>query len=212
MNEYYENLINRVKKGSKIFRNILSKKHNVSVPHNIVKYSSNTDTVIGYELSKKLNRLWTSSFLSTSTKTFCFKLYNNVLPFNHVLSHFVRGQSRNCTFCDIIGNAEEEDETPLHIFYSCSVSENIINDFFNFIGTVITRQEFFTVPERDNVFTNKILTLLCILIKKIFWDNKLNNCCPDPFFLQNFIKYEIRVICNINSEMREALLRCNLSK
>jgi hypothetical protein len=111
--------------------------------------------------------------LSNACRTFCFKFYNNILPYNHVLSHFVRGQGRNCTFCDLSGNQDEEDETPLHLFYNCVISENLRNTFFiEFLGTTISRQEFFTIFDRENLHSNKILLLVTTLFRKFLWDCK----------------------------------------
>jgi hypothetical protein len=95
--------INRAKKGSSRFRKILCKESLDYIPHNIVKYSSTTETLIGLENSKKLNLAWRYSYLNNSTRTFLFKLHNNTLGYNHAVSHFVRNHSPNCTFCDIVG-------------------------------------------------------------------------------------------------------------
>jgi hypothetical protein len=140
---------------------------------------------VNVELAKKLNAYWYNSFLSNACRTFVYKLINNCLPYNHVLSHFVRDKSRNCTFCDISGNQEEEDETPLHLFYSCRVSENLRILFFeDFLNIFITRQEFFTITTRENTFSNTVLTLITMLFKTFLWDCKLNEVLPNIDFLK----------------------------
>ncbi|MFN9939238.1 MAG: hypothetical protein ACK56I_07165, partial [bacterium] len=45
-------------KGCKRYRKRIIGKEEENVPHNIVKFASNTETVIGYENSKKLNNFW----------------------------------------------------------------------------------------------------------------------------------------------------------
>jgi Reverse transcriptase (RNA-dependent DNA polymerase) len=221
--ESFEELIARVKKGSKTFRNILTDTPPYQLTHNLVKFSDNTETIINVDTGKILNAVWKFSYLSNACRTFCFKFYNNILPYNHVLSHFVRGQSRNCTFCDLSGNQEEEDETPLHLFYNCSVSENIRNTFFNeFLGVFITRQEFFTIPTRENQHSNRILFVVTTLFRKFLWDCKLNGILPEYVFLKNYILGELKLLarlkplfllhlqqCDLKNEFKDSLLNYN---
>jgi len=59
---------------------------------------------------------------------------------------------RNCTFCDILGNQDNTDETPLHLLFECSAVENLINNFFSWLfeeNNVITRQGFLTEFTRE---------------------------------------------------------------
>jgi hypothetical protein len=64
-----------------------------------------------------------------------------------VVSHFIHGIERNCTFCNLSGNLELEDETPLHLFFQCIPVENLITDFFSdIVGTTVSRQEYFCFP------------------------------------------------------------------
>jgi hypothetical protein len=91
----------------------------------MIKFADNTETVIGSEFSKYLNSFWNRGYFSNNFRVFIFKLHNNTLPYNMILSHFVGEVGRNCTFCDIISNPDEEDENVLHLFYSCAISERI---------------------------------------------------------------------------------------
>jgi hypothetical protein len=96
-----ENFMSEWKKGSKKIRTVLTKTRIENIPHNIVKYAENTETVIGIDTLKYLNSFWNRSYFSNNFRVFLFKLYNNTLPYNTILSHFVRDIGRNCTFCDI---------------------------------------------------------------------------------------------------------------
>jgi hypothetical protein len=135
------------KKGSKKFRKILHGNEKHFVPHSIVKFATNTDTVIDVDCSKKLNKMWATRHFSNAMQTFLYKLYNNLLPTNTVLSHFVRGHSRNCTFCDVRRNPEIIDETILHLFYDCEPISALITNFFRLFTNDeywnISRYEFF---------------------------------------------------------------------
>ena len=57
--EDFQHFCNRYKKGSRIFKNHFKEISKEYVPHNIIKYSENTDTVIAVKESCALNKLWT---------------------------------------------------------------------------------------------------------------------------------------------------------
>jgi DNA-binding LacI/PurR family transcriptional regulator len=101
-----------------------------TLPHNIVKFDSNTETIIYYEQSKKLG-FWNRAVLSNSTCTFLFIFYDNTAGYNTAVAHFIPGHSRNCTFFNITGNQDEEDETRLHLFFAWLTSECFIETVFS---------------------------------------------------------------------------------
>lgn len=103
--------IGRKAKGCKRYRSKILGKPVENIPHNMVKFSETTETVIGLDSSKFLNGIWNRSCLSNQMRTFLFKLHNNTAGYNNAVAHFVPGHSPNCTFCDIIGNQEIIDET-----------------------------------------------------------------------------------------------------
>jgi hypothetical protein len=103
------------------------------IPHNIVKFCDNVDIVVGLEDSKKINQFWNTSYLNNSTRTFLFKLYNNTLGYNTTVSHFVRNHSCNCTFCDVVGNEDINDETPFHLLYDCEQVGELIDSIFKWV-------------------------------------------------------------------------------
>jgi hypothetical protein len=112
-------------------QNILNGSGTDFIPHNMIKFVDNTETVIGSESAKYLNSFWNRGYFSNNFRVFIFKLHNNTLPYNTILSHFVREVGRNCTFCNITANPDEEDENVLHLFYSCAISERIREGFYN---------------------------------------------------------------------------------
>jgi exonuclease III len=196
------------KRGSKKIRKILVNSAS-SVPHNIVKFSENMNIVIGIDDSKKLNDFWTVRAASNAMRTFIFKLHNNTLPFNTMLSHFVRGHPRNCTFCDILENPEEEDETPFHLFYSCTYTERIRENFFRWITNddqfFISRQEFFGIFNSFNNDEN-----FCMLwASKIFifhmWQCKLKKILPSFESVKKFFVGEIKTMQNVSNDFRNKI-------
>ncbi len=86
------------------------------------------------------------------------------------MAHFVPGHSPNSTFCDIVGNQDVEDETPLHLFFACRISENFIDEIFSwFLGerANISRHEFFVTFNRIDHRKNEPLFIFAALVKKI---------------------------------------------
>jgi hypothetical protein len=204
---FFENL----KKGSKRIRKYLEADKNDFVPHNIVKYAENTDIVIGLEACKKLNRMWTEHYLSNATRTFHFKLINNVLGLNYIISHFVPGVDRNCTLCDVDRNPVPEDETPLHLFYSCNITENLLIDFFALMGTTFLREEFFSIPTRQLKEDNLVIILTSILVKKFIWDCKMRYCLPTIDQLTTFVFRELTTMCHISKKVKMSVKNCGFS-
>jgi hypothetical protein len=172
-----------------------------------MKFAENTEKVIGLELSKFLNKSWNLSFLSNDLKTFIFKLHNNTLPYNTMLSHFVPGISRNCTFCDIILNQEEEDETPFHLFYDCQPVDQLRDEFYKYISDnqtfTVTRSELFTNFARPNNFTNRALFLITRLFIKFLWDCKVRKILPTQRHVLSSITHELRVITSLNRKLKK---------
>jgi hypothetical protein len=201
-------------KGCKRYRKRIIGKEEENVPHNIVKFASNTETVIGYENSKKLNNFWNTSFLSNETRTFLFKLHNNTLGYNNAVAHFVPGHSPNCTFCDIVGNQDVEDETPLHLLFSCRISENFIDEIFSwFLGerANISRQEFFVTFNRTDHRKNEPLFIFAVLVKKYIWDCKQRFSLPNLENAKVLLLEELKVIKSINLTAKNILLNSGIA-
>jgi hypothetical protein len=190
------------KSGSKSVRKILENNSDIYLPHNMIKFAENSETLIDSDQSCRLNKLWEKNFLSVSTRTFVFKMHNNTLPLNTVLSHFVRGINRNCTFCDLIFNPDEEDENFLHFFYMCEISERIREQVLkNITGDrnfTVSRQEFFVEFKYPNNFRNEALQIITILIRKFLWDCRQRKTLP---ILDKCIRYladEVKIMRKIN--------------
>ena len=168
--------ITRYKKGSKIFRNILTKEKAIFIPHNIKKYSTNTDCVINLNQSRTLGKLWAATFFDNALKTFIFKLHNNTLGYNYTVSKFVRNHPDTCTFCDIRETADEARETPIHLFFQCASAEPIVENIFRWaLGDDyerMTRRDYFGGFEGENANRNNCLNILGVTVKKYLWDCK----------------------------------------
>jgi hypothetical protein len=68
----YENFWGSFKKGSKSVRKILDPYRKTELSHNMVKFASNTDTIIGLEDASFMNKFWDEYYLSNTFSTFLF--------------------------------------------------------------------------------------------------------------------------------------------
>jgi len=146
-------------------------------------------------------------------RTFLFKLHNNTAGYNNAVAHFVPGHSPNCTFCDIIENPDVEDETPLHLFLTCSVSERFVEDFFSWVLSEpanITRQEFFVSFSRPDHRKNYALFLISALLKKYIWDCKQRFSLPNLQYAKIYLREELKIISHCSSKARQIILNSGI--
>jgi hypothetical protein len=198
--------INRRKKGCKRYRKMIIGDIDTYIPHNMIKFAESTDIIIDLDTSKILNSLWANTALGNSTRTFLFKLHNNTAGYNLSVSHFVRGHSPNCTFCDILEIPEEHNETPLHLFFQCTAVETLTNDIFSWLldtETVISRQELFTIFKREDFRKNDFLTIFSKLLLKYYWDCKQRFCLPTLNNAKVTLIKELEILIQCNSKIRQ---------
>jgi len=202
-----------IKKGSRKFRKILETVNKINTPHNINKFTSNVEIVATLDVSKKINKLWTISYLENELRTFIFKLHNNTLSYNLCLSKFVRGKEPYCTFCTLNRNPEPANEPPLHIFYSCPTSEAIINMIFSeFLGEQIEvrRIDYFGIYGRVNAAETFTLTLVGLLLKKQLWDCKMRNTVPEGNLIRDSILSDLRTLTTVSGTVRANIALINI--
>ena len=121
----YSLLLTASKRVVKGFRRVFGDKRSDIVSNNMVRFADNTETIIGLDLSEKLNASWNVSCLDNSMRSFIFKLHTNSLSFNHVITHFVKNIEPYCTFCMLTRHNAPERDTALHVFYTCPTTETL---------------------------------------------------------------------------------------
>jgi hypothetical protein len=211
---HFSTFIQGWKKGSKKIRNYISFDKREFVSHNLIKFASNVETVIDLECAKKLNLWWTCNYFSNATCTFLFKLTNNILPVNTILSHIVRGQSRNCSFCDLAEDPEINDETVLHLFFDCPVTEQIRENFFKWLvndeNFIQSRHEFFCCVAGENKCRNKTLMIVNRLFLNLLWDCKLRKNLPVLGRVKKTILREIEVLMKCNAKVKYVIAQSGI--
>jgi hypothetical protein len=200
--------VNRSKRGSKRFRNILIPCTADYIPHNIVKFRDNVDVVVGSDCAKRINSSWNNQLFSNSTRTFLFKLYNNTLGYNNAVAHFVRNHSPNCTFCDIAGVQETFNETPLHLFFTCDSTEPFVDNMFKWFvndnNFEFSRKEFFIMFDSPTFSPakNQLLTVFSKLLLKFLWDSKQRYNLPCLIHGKITISSELTSIIETNKKFK----------
>ena len=164
------------------------------------------DIIVNGSQAAFLNSLWTNNFFNNNMKTFLFKFHNNTLGYNSAVAHFVRGQSPDCTFCNIARDGNIKTETGVHLFYECTYASTVIDSIFSRVTNVdnfaYSRREFFTTFERrDFSFSkNMALTISSKLVIKTLWDCKLRFCLPSVEDCWDLLKDEISVLKSTNKK------------
>ena len=209
------NFCMRTKRGSKRYRKLLSIDAELGVSQNISKFAELTDTIINETFSKTLNASWGFNYFSNNMRTFSYKLHNNILGLNTRVAHFVRGNPRTCTFCDLRGEPDENLETTKHLFFDCSHLEETLQNFYIWIfdqiePRLVSRTEYFVGFNFECERKNKTLHVVNLLVKKYVWDCKLRFTVPSLRYLKIFVINEINNIASISIRMRDTFLRSAL--
>ena len=207
-----QTFVNRFKKGSKNFRRVLTGNLREEIPRNINTFAANTQTYIGLEMGRKINKLWGLSFLDNDMRSFLFKLHNNILGLNSRVTHFIADHSPICTFCRISLRNDAENEDTYHLFYTCPITEHFRDSFFRWAYNeanhyVIGRNELFLVQEENNVLNSRSLikTLISKLYLKYIWDCRNRYAIPDLELAKENICQKLKTITSLSNIMREHL-------
>jgi hypothetical protein len=154
------------------------------------------------------------TFFSMAMRTFIFKMHNNTLAINTIVSHFVRNVSRNCTFCDINMNPEEDDETILHLFYNCHVIEELRDNFYRKLtgdnNFMVSRHEFFCEFRRGSRFYNDTMRVTILLLLKFIWDCKTRKTLPGLIKASLYVYDELMTMKIVSAKFGEILARSGI--
>jgi len=210
-----QNFLMRIKKGSKRIRVVLETPPTSIVSQNMLKYGELTETIIDANQSSLLNSSWGFSYLHNSTRTFIFKLHNAQLGLNSRVAHFVRNHPSTCTFCDLRRVPEENTESTKHLFFECVVVEELISEFYTWVFNSnerrhLTRTEYFVGFNTGNMWSDQVLHVVNLLVKKYIWDSKLRFTIPKTEDLKKSVISELERIVTQNKSFREKMLRIDL--
>jgi len=198
-----KNFCMRIRRGSKRYRKIITGKISSIISTNMTRYSEILDQVINLESSVRLNGLWGQTFLDNSTRTFIFKLHNNLLGINTRVAHFVRNHSRTCTFCAALQDPEDNPESILHLFFECGPIENMLTNFFAWlmidgIEQHLSSRNYFQGFNMNCTNKNMVMDLITVIAKKYIWD------CKQRFTVPNLDSLKIVFLSEYSHLMRDS--------
>ena len=191
-----EDFFGSFKKGSKSCRKFLvkelGKKNDVKKFPNVLTFY----TLIHLEIPDantigNFLSLWNLSFIPNKLRDFIFKFYNNRLGINTRTSHF-GGNTRNCTFCTILGN-HTHDESFIHLFFECEVVKNIQNsldrNLFSFSNDDILEKKgrWFGCQQLDR--ENTFLRLFFLTVQFFIWT------ANQAIFCRRLILFLVKQFC-----------------
>jgi hypothetical protein len=125
------------------------------------------------------------------------------------VAHFVRNHSPNCTFCDVAGVQEVFSKTPLHLFYTCGITETFIENMFKCFADdnkfEFSRKEFFIMFDRPAYSSakNQVLTVFSKLLLKFLWDSKQRYNLPCMVHRKIVISTEITSMIETNGKFKK---------
>jgi hypothetical protein len=161
--------------------------------------------------------LWGIRGVPNRTKTFLFKLFNNILGINTRLSHFVANRSRGCTFSELRNpTASVRDPDPArvpvpvqvpapvplpvpdesfeHLFYGCLTTREWQSKFLeahfpaNFIDSDASRKNYLMMGFHKDYKKNILITMAPLLMQYCIWEARLKKKIPSFYSLnQDFI-------------------------
>jgi hypothetical protein len=114
-------------------------------------------------------------------REFSFKFFNNMLALNVRAAHFIENRNPGCAFCGRGGEGGAEQETFLHLFYSCphttALREALIATNVNEVleMTVPEKKTFWLCGYSVNRVSKTMLStmVLALFINAYIWDCKL---------------------------------------
>jgi hypothetical protein len=214
-------LLTKPKKGSRMYRNILTKAR-VTKPVNMnifKKFCTLTDTVLDHDRTLiKFNARWNLNGTSNKLREFTFKFCNNLLGLNSRVSHFNRLVSDDCTFCSLTRNFPAPRETFLHIFYHCPETSSTLVSFEQKyldnleLDTAEKRRLFwfFGTTDKKLKTLKKFFSLTTSVILFYVWDCKLRKSKQSLASCLNFYFYHMEIVRKISPSLREEMTKINL--
>ena len=179
-------------KGSKKYRKILTeggkKVQNIKeLPvvvgfYNLLQMAKPDVTQLG-----RMHCMWSFNFLAIRTREFIFKFYNNSLGLNTRISNFVENIDRSCAFCTAGAILPACEESFCHLFFYCSVTKKIQDDFlqrhFPVLALRLVNEDdkkklWFEFRDKDDINYNLLLSVTFCIFQSTIWEFKLKKKAP----------------------------------
>jgi hypothetical protein len=192
-----ENFLRPAKGNAKRIRLFLDREHctkDISKLTTVKTFCRLTGMQLSTETLSHIHGIWNFYFLPNKIREFSFRFFNNSLPLNTRLSHFVDNHGRACTFCVIKGNPPYPDESFTHFFSDCASTKTVHDWFFNnyfrnFSDVARAKKKFFftgTLTRNGNTeFQTLLGRLSAIIIQFLIWEMKIKKRVLSALTLDN---------------------------
>ena len=180
----------------------------------MVRFAANTETIIGLDLSEKLNASWNFGYLDNTLRTYIFKMHNNQLGYNHVVAHFADNIEPYGSFCLLTRNHAPARDTALHLFYSCPIVEPLNESFFSWVlgeHNIPRRSEILGYFKMYNTANNTILFIVTKILQKYIWDCKLRKTLPNQADVRLNALDEFKILKKVSQKFNMLLELCTLN-
>ncbi len=146
---------------------------------------------------------WNINYLPCRFVTFLFKFINNSLGLNTRVSHFDNLVNRTCTLCRVSNVPNVQDETFLHLFFTCPISsmwrtafeQRFLTDML-LNGTLPNpKQLWFTGKLTCNYAYKTSLHIAVLYFQYSIWECKLQQKCPSFNTIAPNYTFEIGKLC-----------------
>jgi len=198
-----------------IFSKRIKKKFNVGAMQTTKTFFRIIDLeYIGNESFSLILTWWSKTGFTNRQKMFYFKFYNNLLGLNSRVSHFDNNVSRVCTFCAKSTPQRAEDESFLHLFYSCMTTRAWQKKFWQKCFTnepVLTLTEdkkFWFLGLKENLL-NAFIVSAVLTFQFGIWEAKLSKKIPSFHTLYSEFSERFSLMLKHNSAVRKDGLKLN---
>jgi hypothetical protein len=201
-----EKYVSKVKKGSKMFRNILVHRELKGITTQIKTFAKIIEESVPLNCNALVyNMQWSNTYYSTEIRTFIFKLYNNTLGLNARTAHYNENVNAACMFCSKSFLLPAHRETFLHFFWYCNTTEGLRLRFGNFLGFAeITKEQFFYAIDGERR-VKKVELFLFDIFKFTLWTFKLKKKLPNwSYFLSEF-KLNVSMCTGSSNSLKQKL-------
>jgi hypothetical protein len=208
--------INSFKKGSKYFRKFISlwdPKKDLGKTTQVKTFLQLIDCPEPCTVRlRNIYSNWNKYYLNSNVRAFLFKYYNNILGINSRVAHFNPDIDCACTFCSLAGHLPAPKETFVHLFFDCTVTNNVVNRIWETYiqGVEINKIIYFLANHSENEIHNGFLGLFLDILRFHIWQAKLEKKIPSMTKITAELQYSFETILKAGGKKLEDFINCPL--
>ena len=158
--------------------------------------------------------MWNHQFFSNDFRQFLFLYNNNTLGINTRVNAFNAQVDRRCCFCRILNNETLNEETFLHVFFTCPTTRSLLCTLINRLEPrpdpdLLSFREmyWYGINDSGNSF---ILLAIFDIFRYCVWKFKLRRRVPNANMFMREFDFCLDIVCSANVSFRTSIQRLNL--